>query len=138
PRDVVVGLQPLLGRLLPASSELVVDAPADTGNVTVDETRLEQVLINLVTNANDSLSGGGTITIVTRNVTFEEGRPGQVPPGEYVEVRVSDTGSGMSDEVRTHIFEPFFTTKGGNRGTGLGLATVLGIVTQSGGFIEVE
>src|SRR5690606_24638322 len=82
PRDVVVGLQPLLGRLLPASSELVVDAPADTGNVTVDETRLEQVLINLVTNANDSLSGGGTITIVTRNVTFEEGRPGQVPPGE--------------------------------------------------------
>jgi len=138
PREVVLGLEPLLARLLPASSRLVVETDADTGNATVDETRLEQVLINLVTNASDSLTAGGTITVVTRNVTVSSGEGRQFPPGEYVEVRVSDTGEGMSAEVRAHIFEPFFTTKGGKHGTGLGLATVLGIVTQSGGYIEVD
>ena len=139
PAHVVHGLHPLLRRLLPSSSELVVLADEETGHVTVDETHLEQVLINLVTNASDSLTGGGTITLLTHNLTVHAAaNQRRVPAGEYVEIRVSDTGAGMSEEVRTHIFEPFFTTKGGQKGTGLGLATVLGIVTQSGGHVEVE
>jgi signal transduction histidine kinase/CheY-like chemotaxis protein len=141
PAQTVRDLQPLLQRLLPANTELALQISPETGNVLADEARLEQVLLNLVTNASHSVRGGGKITVSSCNLELAEplvsGRS-EVPAGSYVEVSVSDTGAGMSREVLERIFEPFFTTKELGQGTGLGLATVLGIVRQSGGFVRVE
>jgi signal transduction histidine kinase len=99
------------------------------------------VLLNLVINARDAIVGdGGTVTVRTAEAAVEAGRtgwPDRVPPGRYIAVTVSDTGCGMSDEVKARIFEPFFTTKG-DRGHGIGLATVRDVVRQAGGYIEVE
>jgi len=142
PVKAIVDLEPLLRRLLPASTNLVLETSQGTGNVVVDEARLGQVVLNLVSNASQSLVGGGTITIAINDRILLEtlnSRHGRdVPAGSYVEVRVSDTGQGIDPEVLPRIFEPFFTTKATGQGTGLGLATVLGIVQQSGGFVCVE
>lgn len=140
PAETARGLEPLLRRLLPATTELSLELAPDTGNSRVDESRLEQIFLNLVTNASDAVQGGGTVTLITKNTLIgeEEASGSDLPPGNYVEIAVSDTGAGMSAEVRDRIFEPFFTTKHAALGTGLGLATVLGIVQQSGGVVRVE
>ena len=106
-----------------------------------DPTQINQVVINLCINANEAMPHGGRLMIRTRDVTLapEAAQPLELPPGDYVELRVSDTGVGMTDEVRQRIFEPFYTTKHGSEvtGTGLGLSTVYGIVHLHRGAITV-
>jgi two-component system cell cycle sensor histidine kinase/response regulator CckA len=128
-------------RLLGQATELIIIRGARLGYVNVDPAQLEQVVLNLVMNARDAMSQGGTLTIETADIEWEElqaRRYGGVHPGPYVMLAVSDTGCGMDATIRSRLFEPFFTTKSGGRGTGLGLSIVYGIVSQSGGHIEVD
>jgi PAS domain S-box-containing protein len=137
PGASIRGLEPLLRRLLDERKKLELTLEA-TGHVRIGESQLEQVIMNLVTNARDSLAGGGSITLETRDVALSPlaGAELGLPPGQYVMLAVSDTGRGIPTDVRPYLFEPFFTTREG--GTGLGLATCYGIVKQSGGTISVE
>jgi CheY-like chemotaxis protein len=129
-----------LERLLREDIDVGLHCANDLGNISVDEARLEQILVNLSTNAADAMPNGGKLTIETCNRTLDRGyadaHPG-VKVGEYVQISMCDTGRGMEDETRSRIFEPFFTTKSAGEGTGLGLAMVYGIVAQSGGHIHV-
>lgn len=139
--EVLRDVQPMLGRLLEEDVELVLELDEGVGNVRADRGQVDQVLMNLAVNARDAMPEGGRLTIATGNEMLEEpraSRHGNVPAGEYVRLRVEDTGHGMDEETQRHLFEPFFTTKPAGTGTGLGLSTVYGIVKQSGGFIEVE
>jgi len=137
--DLIVRMERMLNRLIGEDVELRVDHDGGTNKVRADPGQLEQVVVNLVVNARDAMPQGGDLTIGVRRVALApeacQGRPG-VMPGEYVELSVSDTGCGMSDEVKEKMFEPFFTTK--DSGTGLGLATVYGAVRQNNGAIEVD
>lgn len=139
--EVLGDLAPLLKRSIGETIELKTPTGRDLWYVKTDRTQFEQVVINLAVNARDAMPEGGTLSIATRNVTEREsqrlGLHG-MPVGEYVLVEVTDTGSGMPPDVMAKIFEPFFTTKGVGKGTGLGLATVYGIVKQSGGFIYAD
>jgi CheY-like chemotaxis protein len=126
---------------MPTSITLHLDLVADPWPVVVDPSQLEQILVNLVANARDAMEGpGGSCTITTRNVVAPAGivDEGGFAPDRFLELTVKDTGMGMDDETRIHVFEPFFTTKPPGRGSGLGLATVYGIVKQSGGHILVD
>lgn len=137
--DVVQNIESMLRRLLPASTDIVVRTAPSIGTVNVDRGQMEQVITNLVINARDAVSSSGSITIETRAVTVAAGGETgwTVPPGAYVLLSVSDTGHGMSEEVRARAMEPFFTTKPEGAGTGLGLSVVYGIVKQSGGEIRI-
>jgi two-component system cell cycle sensor histidine kinase/response regulator CckA len=138
---VVAEMGKMLPRLIGEHIENVFVPEPKLKMVTADPGQIEQVLMNLAVNARDAMPGGGTLTVRTANVEMTEvdsARHRSMTPGSYVLLAVSDTGVGMDEETKTHIFEPFFTTKEVGKGTGLGLATVYGIVKQSGGFIWVE
>ncbi len=140
-RDVIGELTLMLRRLLRESVELKVDHGADLWPVNADEAQLSNAIINLVVNARDAMPKGGTVTIVTANETVAQAAAfgsGVMPPGDYVRIEVRDTGVGIPKEHLGKIFDPFFTTKPVGQGTGLGLATVYGIVKQTGGFISVD
>ncbi len=138
--EIVTDIDKMLRRLIGEDIVLSTDCDPETGRIKADPGQLEQVLMNLAVNARDAMPGGGRLTIETRNVDFDEAeaREHTGRPGPYVMIAVSDTGSGMDADTKSHIFEPFFTTKEKGKGTGLGLATVYGIVNQSGGFILVS
>jgi two-component system cell cycle sensor histidine kinase/response regulator CckA len=138
-RRLLRGLDKMLQRLIGSDVELASDVDDRLWSVYVDPGHLELALVNLVVNARDAMPRGGRITIAARNVATPTpaGRD-PLPPGDYVDLSVGDTGCGMGPEVLAHIFEPFFTTKDVGKGTGLGLSTVHGIVRQSGGSIRVE
>lgn len=136
----VTSLESLLRRLIGEDIQLVTKLDPTNGRLRADQAQLEQVLANLVVNARDAMPKGGTLTIETAQVELTRSPVYQVtplPPGNYVRLSVSDTGCGMDRKTQSHIFEPFFTTKEEGKGTGLGLSTVFGIVTQSGGAIDV-
>jgi signal transduction histidine kinase len=138
--EIIRGLSTMLRPLLGETITLVTVLDPALGAVKVDPSQIEQVLLNLAVNARDAMPEGGTLTIETTNVQVDEAmasQHGTLQPGSYVLLAVSDTGHGMDAHVKAHLFEPFFTTKGPGKGTGLGLATVYGIVTQSGGTIWV-
>jgi CheY-like chemotaxis protein len=129
----------MLARILGDDIELVVELAPDVGHCRADPALLEQVVVNLAVNARDAMPRGGRLEIrVTSGIEPDNGEDRQLPSGPYVELSVSDTGVGIDPEIRERIFEPYFTTKEMDKGTGLGLATVYGIVEQSGGRIEVE
>ena len=139
---LVKDMEKLLQRVIGEGIRISIDPAVGGARVLADPNQLEQVLLNLGVNARDAMPGGGTLRIATKHVTLtlaEIRRRGiDVEAGDYIALIVSDTGSGMDQETRSRIFEPFFTTKGPGKGTGLGLATVYGIVKQSGGGITVE
>jgi two-component system cell cycle sensor histidine kinase/response regulator CckA len=138
--DVIEGLRPLLDRLIGEDIQFEIGGERRLSSVRADPGQVEQVLMNLVANARDAMPEGGRLVVSTRNEDLPEesaDRPG-LRAGSYVVFDVADTGTGMSDEVQARLFEPFYTTKELGKGTGLGLATVYGIMKQMGGGIYVE
>jgi signal transduction histidine kinase len=137
---VITSVEEMLRRTLGEHVELVTSLAGDLWPVLADPGQLEQVLVNLAVNARDAMPAGGTLTIDTSNVTVDADAiagGSQARKGRNVRLRVSDTGTGMAAEVAQHVFEPFFTTKPDGGGTGLGLATVYGILTQADGNIRI-
>jgi len=137
---IVVEMGKMLPRLIGEHIEFVFLPDSKLASVKADPGQIEQVILNLAVNARDAMPNGGNLTVATSNISMDEGEAGRRPPmtpGQYVLLSVKDTGHGMDEATKTHIFEPFFTTKEVGKGTGLGLATVYGVVKQSGGFIWV-
>jgi two-component system, cell cycle sensor histidine kinase and response regulator CckA len=135
--DVVENVQKMLRRLIGEDVVLDTGMAENLHTTRADPGQLENVLMNLAVNARDAMPHGGTLTIMTENVTVSYGNP-NVPEGHYAVLRVADSGVGMTEQVKMQIFEPFFTTKPLGHGTGLGLATCYGIIKQSNGFITVD
>jgi PAS domain S-box-containing protein len=139
--ETIDSIRKLLAKLVGDDIELHVELDPDLGRVLADPGQLEQVLMNLAANARDAMPEGGRLTMRTANVELQPeditGLAG-IRPGKFVQLVVSDTGHGVPEDVRPHVFEPFFTTKPQGEGTGLGLATVYGIVKQSGGWIYLD
>src|SRR6185369_9943802 len=139
--EVIGELAHSLRRLVGEAVNLTVEREPDLWAVHADEAQVQNAVINLVVNARDAMPSGGSVTIKTANQNVGSASAlgtAIMPPGEYVCIEVADTGTGMSKEIQSKIFDPFFTTKPVGQGTGLGLATVYGIVKQSGGFIDVD
>ncbi|HZS46164.1 MAG TPA: PAS domain S-box protein [Blastocatellia bacterium] len=138
--STVLNMHKMLRRLIGEDIEIISLLDHRIGQVNADPGQVEQVILNLAVNARDAMPDGGKITIETLNLDVPENntRLNGIPAGNYVTLTVQDSGCGMDEETKSHIFEPFFTTKETGKGTGLGLATVYGIVQQSGGYISVE
>src|SRR5687768_6745140 len=139
--ETVSGMLQILPRVIGEHIQTTVTLAGDLSRVKADASQMEQVLVNLVLNARDAMATGGHMTIETANVALDAGRIRaenlSLEPGPYVMLAITDTGTGMDEETRAHAFEPFFTTKPKGQGTGLGLATVYGIVDQSGGGVSI-
>jgi signal transduction histidine kinase len=135
--SLLAGSERLLRRVLGEQVELECRPQGGLWPVRCDPAQMEQVVLNLAVNARDAMPSGGRLSLSTENLTIEAGHP-DLTPGSWVRLRVRDTGAGMSRAVKAHLFEPFFTTKPSGRGTGLGLATVYGIVRQAGGQVRAE
>ncbi|MGH2465737.1 MAG: PAS domain S-box protein, partial [Candidatus Limnocylindrales bacterium] len=136
--EAIESVEPMLRRLIGENIRLSLELAADLAHVRADSGQLGQVLVNLVVNARDAMPSGGTVAIQTANAVFDEPYSIEhydVAPGSYAMIAVSDTGIGMDRATKEHVFEPFFTTKDPGKGTGLGLATIYGIVRQAGGHI---
>jgi signal transduction histidine kinase/ActR/RegA family two-component response regulator len=136
----IAGMEGMLRRLIGENISLSTLPGRNLGRVKADLGQIEQIIMNLAVNARDAMREGGSLTIETGNVTFDEASVAQyagLSPGSYVMLAITDTGHGMTKDVMGHLFEPFFTTKGLGLGTGLGLATCYGIIKQSGGHITV-
>ncbi|OUS17843.1 hypothetical protein A9Q97_01405 [Rhodospirillales bacterium 47_12_T64] len=139
--DIIAELAHLLRRLIGETIELRITHGRDLGDVKADQGQLEQVIINLAVNARDAMDQGGVLEIITSNVMVDtpyKVKGEEIPPGDYVLVKVQDSGHGIPPEIMDRIFDPFFSTKEIGAGTGLGLSTVYGIVKQSGGFVFVD
>jgi len=139
--EVVENIGKMIRRLIGEDIEFVTEAYPNPWTVRADPSQIEQILMNLVVNARDAMPRGGKLKISTENLVLESplvDRELTIPPGRYATLKVTDTGCGMDEAILSRIFEPFFTTKEQGKGTGLGLATVYGIVKQSDGFIRVE
>ncbi len=139
--DVIQAHADLLGRLLRPYNQLNLSLSPAVRNVRVDPMAIQQVLLNLTMNARDALSPGGHVTLSTARKVMKAGmslRRADIPPGHYTQLSVSDSGSGMDENVQAHLFEPFFTTKPQGQGTGLGLALVYGVVQQNNGYVAVH
>ena len=138
--EIVAGMEPMVRRIIGDDVSVGVRLTPGLAPVEADQAQIERVILNLAANARDAMPDGGRLTIETANVEFDEefvASRGEGTAGPNVLLAVSDTGVGMSDDVQRHLFEPFFTTKSPGAGTGLGLATVFGVVKQSGGSIYV-
>ncbi len=138
--ELIINIEKMLRRLIGEDIELVIHLDPNLGQIEADPTQIDQVIMNLVVNARDAMPNGGRLSIETSNVDMDENlalRHADLAPGAYVLLTVSDNGIGMDQETQSHLFEPFFTTKERGKGTGLGLATVYGIVKQSKGSIWV-
>ena len=138
--QIIAGMEGMFRHLLGADVDTRIIRAADLQAVKADAGQIDQVIMNLVINARDAMPHGGKLTLETANVSFGEETAGRYPelhPGEYVMLAITDTGTGMSAEVKARAFEPFFSTKGVGQGTGLGLSTSYGIIKQSGGHISV-
>jgi PAS domain S-box-containing protein len=133
--EAVRDVEKIVSRTIGEDIDVITNLAPDLRNVKADAGQLQQVILNLAVNARDAMPAGGVLSFETRNIVL--GDDGPVRAGSYVQLTVTDTGEGMTPDVRTHIFDPFFTTKPSGEGTGLGLATVYGIVDQSGGHIAV-
>ena len=140
--DLLTELLPMLKRLFETTIDIRIQAEKDLWSVRADPGQIEQVLLNLAINSRDAMPDGGTLTFTTENRVVDANPSGvgiyRMTPGDYVLLRVRDTGVGMDEETQRQIFEPFFTTKEVGKGTGLGLATAYGIVNQSGGYVRVR
>lgn len=137
--SVVTGMEKMLRRLIGEDVALATALATDLGSVQADPGQIEQVIMNVAVNARDAMPQGGKLTIETQNAVLDDTyarNHSEVRPGPFILLAISDTGTGMSEEIKEHIFEPFYTTKG-MQGTGLGLATVYGIIKQSGGHVAV-
>ena len=137
---ILADMRPMLGRLIREDVRIMVGVGVDLAPVKADRGQVEQVVLNLAVNAQDAMPNGGTLRIETTNVELDEHYAAMhfaVKPGPYVAITVTDSGTGMSSDLLGHLFEPFFTTKEPGKGTGLGLPTVHGIVTRSGGSVNV-
>ena len=137
-RELVTGMSELLDRTLGERIKIVTKLDGDAWPVFVDSHQLENAILNLAVNARDAMENGGTLTIATENVKLAANEVGDVRPGEYLKLSVTDTGCGMSEEVRERAFEPFFTTKPIGKGTGLGLSQIFGFAHQSEGEVGIE
>ncbi|MCB0214221.1 MAG: response regulator [Anaerolineae bacterium] len=135
---VITDITKMLDSMAGEHIDLDIDLNPDLWLTKTDPVQIEQAVINLVVNARDAMPEGGQLSIKTSNVVLDKDNSLDALPGKYIELSVSDTGAGMSDEVKSHIFEPFFTTKEVGQGTGLGLAIVFGIIKQSDGHIQVQ
>lgn len=139
PSTLLSDMEEILRRALGSNIEMTLDLAEDAGNIFVDHSQLENVVLNLAINGRDAMTGPGRLWLTTVNEDLTQARPNsEMAPGSYVRISVRDSGSGMPPHVLERVFEPFFTTKGPGAGTGLGLSMAYGFVRQSGGHIEIE